>query len=60
LVARLDARDDAPDPRPAFGAVVEFGEAADLGVGRQRWVGGLDRGIAGQGGGVPMQRRGAG
>ncbi len=50
LVARFDTGDDAPDPRPAFGAVVEVGEAADLRIGRQCRIDGLDRGRAGQGG----------
>jgi hypothetical protein len=65
LVARFDADDDAPDPRPAFGAIVEFGEAADLRLRRQCRIGGRGRGLAvqsglGQGSGAPMKGFGAG
>jgi hypothetical protein len=50
LGACFDTGDDATDPRPAFGAVVEFAEAADLRIGWQRRSVGLDCGIPVQSG----------
>jgi hypothetical protein len=65
LFAGFDARDDAPNPGPAAGAIIELQEAADFSVGRQCGIGRLGRGIARldalcQANGVPVQRLGAG